>query len=366
MRLLLCGGGTAGHIIPALAVAEEMKKRDPNSEILFVGREGGLENDHIKKSGFKQKTLRVYGLKRSFSPDNLRRLRDAIKARGEAEKIINDFRPDVILGTGGYVCWPVISAGRKLKIPTALHESNVYPGLTTRLLAKKCNKVLLNREETKKYLKSGVNTITVGNPTRQRFEQISRRDARRRLGVGENEILIISFGGSIGAEVMNKIIIEAIKEYTTKEEGIKHIHATGRRYFEQVKNQLGNMPLGKCNIVPYIDDMPTALVAADIVISRCGAMTLSEIAEAGVASILIPSPNVTNNHQYLNAQYLERHCAATLIEEKNLSKERLVEAIKFLKNDKNGRKTQAKNIKAHSTPRAAEMIVNELILLKKW
>ena len=302
MRLLLCGGGTAGHIIPALAVAEELRRREPKSEILFVGREGGLENEHIKKSGFKQKTLRVYGLKRSFSLDNLTRVREAIKARGEAKKIINEFRPDVILGTGGYVCWPVISAGKRMKIPTAIHESNVYPGLTTKLLAKKCDKIMLNREETKKYLNSGISTVTVGNPIREDFEKISRKNARQKLGVSEKEILIVSFGGSIGAEVMNDVVTETMKEYTSREKDIKHIHATGRRYYEKVKGELGEANLGKCKIISYIDDMPTALMAADIVICRCGAMTLSEIAEAGVASILIPSPNVTNNHQYKNAE----------------------------------------------------------------
>lgn len=365
MRLLLCGGGTAGHIIPALAIAEELKKRKPDAEILFIGREGGLENEHIKKSGFEQKTLKVYGLKRSFSFDNLTRVREAVKARGEAKRIIKEFNPDVILGTGGYVCWPVISAGKRMKIPTAIHESNVYPGLTTRLLAKKCDKLLLNREETKNYLKSDVKSVTVGNPIRADFGKISRNIAREKLGVREKEILIVSFGGSIGAEVMNGVIIEAMKEYTSKEKDIRHIHATGRRYYEKVKEELGETDFGKSIITPYIEDMPTALLAADIVICRCGAMTLSEIAEAGVASILIPSPNVTNNHQYKNAEYLKKQSAATVIAEKKLSKEVLIEELKRLKNDKNGRKMQAKNIKAHSTPKAAEMIVNELFLLKK-
>ena len=365
MRLLLCGGGTAGHIIPALAVAEEMKRLDPHAEILFIGREGGLENEHIIKSGFPQRTLRVYGLKRSISLDNITRVREAIKARAEAVKIIRDFRPDVILGTGGYVCWPVISAGRRLKIPTAIHESNVYPGLTTRLLSRKCDKVFLGCEETKNYLKRGVNTVTVGNPIRADFGKLSRKKERERIGVKDNELLIVSFGGSIGAEVMNRVIIDTMMEYSSKERGVKHLHATGRRYYEGIKEKLSKASLGGCKIIPYIENMPSALIAADIVICRCGSMTLAEIAEAGVASILIPSPNVTNNHQLKNAEHLERQSAATLIEEKNLSKERLIEELKRLKIDKNGRKTQAKNIKATSTPKAGEMIVNELFLLKK-
>lgn len=365
MRLLICGGGTAGHIIPGLAVAEELKRKDMSAEILFIGREGGLENEHVIKSGFSQKTLRVYGLKRSISLDNITRMKEAFKARKEAVKLIKEFRPDVILGTGGYVCWPVITAGKKLKIPTAIHESNVYPGLTTRLLSGKCDKVFLNREETKKYLKAKVKTVTVGNPIRNDFRKISRKQAREKMGVRENEVFIVSFGGSIGAEVMNRVVIDTMLEYSSKERGIKHIHATGRRYYEGIKEELQKENLGSCRIVPYIHDMPSALKAADIVICRCGAMTLSEIAEVGVASILIPSPNVTNNHQLKNAELLKNHSAATLIEEKNLSKEVLAEELKKLKNDENGRKMQAKNIKDHSTPKAAEMIVNELFLLKK-
>ena len=365
MRLLLCGGGTAGHINPAIAIAEEMKKSHPDAQILFVGREGGKENDHVLKSGFKQKTLRVYGLKRSFSLDNLSRVKSAIKAKGEAEKIIKEFKPDVILGTGGYVCWPVISAGRKLHIPTAIHESNVYPGLTTRLLAKKCDKILLNREETKKYLNSKVNTVTVGNPIRADFGRISPRAARARMGVTEEEILIVSFGGSIGAERLNEVIIEVMKEHSSKVPNIKHVHATGRAYFDRAKGELESLKFGGCKIVPYIDDMPSALLAADIVICRCGAITLSEISAAGVAAILVPSPNVTANHQYKNALLLSEHSAADVIEEKNLSKESLLNLLKQLEIDKNGRKTRAKNIKVFFTPNAAKDIVKELFLLKK-
>lgn len=364
MRLLLCGGGTAGHINPAIAIAEEMKRNDPNAQILFIGREGGKENEHVIKSGFKQKTLRVYGLKRSFTFENINRIKSAIKAKKEAEKIIRDFKPDVILGTGGYVCWPVLSAGRRLKIPTAIHESNIYPGLTTRMLSGKCDMVMLNHEETKKYLKPRVKSVTVGNPIRADFSKISPKAARARLGVTDEEILIVSFGGSIGAQRINEVIIEVIKEYSSVDPKIKHIHATGRAYYSETIRGLDKTSFEGCKILPYIDDMPSALLSADIVICRCGAMTISEIAAAGVCSILIPSPNVTNNHQFKNAELLKKHSAAIVLEEKNLSKESLIKLIKELKIDKNGRKTRAKNIKAFFTPEAAKMILNELFLLK--
>lgn len=365
MRLLLCGGGTAGHINPAIAIAEEMKKSYPESQILFVGREGGKENEHVIKSGFKQKTLKVYGLKRSFSVENINRIKNAIKARDEAEKIIKEFKPDVILGTGGYVCWPVITTGRKLNIPTAIHESNLYPGLTTKLLSAKCDKVLLNHNETKKYLGKRVQTVTVGNPIRSDFTKISPKAARSKLGITNEEILIVSFGGSIGAERINEVMIDVIKEHSSSEPGVRHIHATGRSYYEKVTKSLGKTSFGGCKIVPYIEDMPTTLLAADIVICRCGAMTISEIAAAEVAAVLIPSPNVTNNHQYKNARLLSERSAATVIEEKNLLTEGLIKLLKQLENDKNGRKTQAKRLKSFFTPDAAKDIVKELFLLKK-
>ncbi len=362
MRLLLCGGGTAGHINPAVAVAEELTDTNPDSEILFVGREGGYENAIVTKAGFKLCTIKIQGIKRSLSLSNLKRIKNAIIAIKQAEKIIKEFMPDVILGTGGYVCWPLITAGRRLGIPTAIHESNITPGLTTRLLSKKCDLVFLNRNETKKYLNEKSKTKTVGNPLRKNFKKISRQDARQKLKINENELLILSFGGSIGAEKMNEVIIDVIRQYSSKDKNVKHIHAVGKRYFNKIKEEKNKY--AGCKILPFIDDMPTMMNAADIVICRCGAMTLSEICEVGVASILIPSPNVTGNHQYENGIHLKEKGGAILIEEKNLSTEALIKAINTLKNEKNGRKTRAKTLKALATPNSAKTIVSDLLSLK--
>lgn len=365
MRLLLCGGGTAGHISPAIAVAEEMKKSCPDAKILFVGRVGGRENEIIEKEGFKLRTIKIMGLRRSFSIDNIKRVITALKAKSEAEKIIKEFKPDVILGTGGYVCWPVISAGRKLGIPVAIHESNTSPGLTTKLLAKKCDKVLLNHIETKKYLNDKTKISVVGNPIKEDFYNQSRKKARQKLGLSETDFFILSFGGSIGAEEMNKTIIEVMEKFSAKEKTVKHIHGAGQRYFNKIKSRYTETDAEGCRILPYINDMPFVLSAADLVICRCGAMTLSELSAIGIASILIPSPNVSDNHQFKNAKRLCDRNAATLIEEKNLSAKELINAIISLKNDKNARKSLAKNIKQLSTPLASKDIVKELFLLKK-
>lgn len=360
MRVMLTGGGTAGHVTPALAVAEELLLDNPHVEILFIGREGGGENEAVRKAGIALKTLKIQGLKRKISMENLKSLYYALSAQNAAKKIIKEFNPDVILGTGGYVCWPVIRAGQSLDIPTALHESNITPGLTTKLLAKRCVKVLLNHTETKQYLKNEANIAVVGNPLRIGFKKIKKDEARKKLSLSPNDVFILSFGGSIGAQKLNETAIGVMEEYSVRDPDVKHIHAVGKRYFDEIKNnKLADGYCG-CKIVDYINDMPTLLSAADIVISRAGAMTISELAAVGVASILIPSPNVSNNHQLKNAQKLQKAEAAMLIEEKELTKETLKLAITSLKTDKNARKNKAKNILHFSTPNASKLIVKQL------
>ncbi len=362
MRIIFCGGGTAGHITPAIAVAEEIIKVDKNAKILFIGRNGGRENELVTKAGFKIKTINVGGLKRSLSLKNIKTVLNAIKAIKSASKIIEDFKPDIILGTGGYVCWPVIYSGKKLGVRTAIHESNVTPGLTTRLIAGKCDKVFLNHNETAKHLSNKLNTVIVGNPLRSDFDKMTKAEAKRKLRFSQDEILIVSFGGSIGAEKINNVMLEVIEKFSSKEEKIKHIHSTGERYFSDLKIDSEKYKSAGCTILPFIENMPTVLRAADIAVCRSGAMTLSELAASEVAAILIPSPNVTDNHQYKNAKHLMDLRAAVVIEEKNLSSEVLINELKSLKNDKNGRKKRAKTLNALQTPDSARLILEELFL----
>ena len=362
MRLLLCGGGTAGHINPAIAVAEELIESQKDAKVLFVGREGGKENQLIEKAGFNLKTINIQGLKRKLTVKNFTVLRNAIKSVAEAKRIIRDFKPDVILGTGGYVCWPVIMAGKKLGIPTTIHESNVVPGLTTKLLSRITDMIFLNAEETKAYLSKKARTKTVGNPLRKDFRKISRSVARKKLKLQENELLIVSFGGSIGAEKINEVILDVMKKYSSKQENITHIHAVGKRYYSKIAEVKSG--LKSCKILPYIDDMPLYLNAADIAICRSGSMTVSEICEVGVPSILIPSPNVTANHQLANAKRLEQANAAIVLEEKNLTSQSLINAINQLKSEKYARKNAANLLKSLSTQNSAKHIVSELFLIK--
>lgn len=364
MNIILSGGGTAGHVNPALAIAEEIIRQEPASRILFICREGGKENLPIIKAGFQVKTLKVQGLKRKISKENITVLKNALKARNEAEEIIKEFKPDVILGTGGYVCWPVLSAGQKLGIPTAIHESNIMPGLTTKLLARKCDLVLLGYESAKKKIRTKGKICAVGTPIRADFAIIDRQKARASLHLKENDCFILSFGGSIGAERLNQTVLETMREYSAKNKQILHIHATGERYYEQSKKNFSFSENDRCRVLPFIHDMPRMMKAADIVIARCGAITLSEIAEVGVSAILIPSPNVSGNHQYKNARYLSDLGAALMLEEKMLTSGRLTTLLSDLENDKNGRKNRAKKVKAFSNPNASKTVINELKMLK--
>ena len=360
MNIILTGGGTAGHVSPAIAVAEEIMQSEPDSRILFIGREGGGENEAVTKAGLKLKTLKIQGLKRKLTPENIKRVAAALSAERDAREILRDFKPDVVLGTGGYVCWPVLRAAVQLGIPTAIHESNAKPGLTTRLLARRCDLLLLNHKEAAEKLKKYRRAVTVGNPLRRSFKKTERKTARAQLGIRDGETFILSVGGSIGAEKLNDTVIEVMEEFSVKEKDIKHIHATGKRYFDSLKASKLAKGYGGCKIIPYIEDMATMLSAADIVISRAGAITLSEIAAVGTTPILIPSPNVSGNHQFENAKRLSDAGAAVLIEEKYLTPEELKNAIIRLKNQKNERKNVAKRISAFYSPDAAKRIKNEL------
>lgn len=354
MKIILCGGGTAGHVNPAVAIGEEILRQSPDSSILFVGRQGGKENAAVLSAGIRLETLEVCGLSRKNPIKAIKGIKSAITAQKKAKGIISEFKPDVILGTGGYVCWPIISAGQKMGIKTVIHESNVFPGLSARMVSEHCDLILLNHKESIKHFRNKDKIAVIGNPIRKEFIKYDRKVARKSLGLKESDIFILSFGGSIGAQKLNSVMIEVMNEYTSKHSDMYHIHATGDRYFEESKRKVNFNEKGKAQLTAYVDEMSKYMYAADIVISRCGATTLSELSTVGTAAILVPSPNVTGNHQLKNAKLLEQANAAVVIEENQLSAQRMIFEISSFKNDKNARKTMAKNIKALSDPNSAK------------
>lgn len=359
MKLILCGGGTAGHITPGLAIAGEVRRKNPQNRILFIGRQNGRENELISQAGFPFTTLDVEGLQRKFSVKNINAVKKALKAKKEAIKIISQFKPDAIIGTGGYVCWPVIEAGYRMKIPIFIHESNIYPGFTTRLLAKQCNKVFLYSEESLKYLPKKTKFATVGNPIPKEFFSTKRTYARAKLGLKENDIFILSFGGSLGAKKINDEVVNFMQNYSSKHSNISHIHATGKANFNEKLSKLFETD-SRIKIVPFLTKMHLYMKAADVVICRSGAMTLTELSATGAPSILIPSPNVSANHQYKNAAHLSAKGAAVIIPEEELTTSRLTDEVNALVNNKEKRQALSKCIELFAKRDVENAILSEV------
>lgn len=368
MKFMICGGGSGGHVSPAIAIYEALKKKAESPSFTFVGRSGGSENRAYELTGERLRTLSMSGINGKNPKEAAKGLISAIKARTLAKKIISEEHPDVIIGTGGYICWPMLSQGVTMGIPTVIHESNAYPGLTTRLVSKKSDKVLLNYESATGAINRRDNVRIVGNPIREQFFTTDRASARKMLGVRDGDVFILSFGGSLGSQRLNEVTLELMRAYSSKQRHIKHLHATGSAYFDEIgkgtQKALGDRC--GCIILPYIDDMASAMAGADIVISRCGAMTVSEICAVGVASILIPSPNVADDHQTKNGAFMQSSGAAVMIEEKDLSLRVLLDTVRSLECSHDRRENMSANARALARSDASELIAEEIIgLIRK-
>ncbi len=341
MRFIFAAGGTGGHINPAVAVAGEIKRLDPTCEILFIGTEGRMETQIVPKAGFPIKTLKMNGLSRKLSIsgiiENIKTVMLTLKASSDAEKILREFSPDAVIGFGGYVTGPVLSAAVKLGIKTAIHEQNAFPGIANKALAGKVDKVMLTSPEAEKHMKCKYPPVVTGLPVRREILKADRDFSRATLGLSKDDMLVLSMGGSLGADAINNAVVDmlGILQY---EKNICFLHSTGR-YGKWVGDRLKEKGIayGKgtnIEIREYIDNMDICLSACDIVISRAGASSISEISALSKPSILIPSPNVAENHQYHNAMTLAGDGGAVLIEEKDLDGAYLAQKIKEMKNDR--------------------------------
>lgn len=339
IKVLFTGGGTAGHINPALAAAGYLKQRESDAQILYVGNKGGMEERLVANAGYEIRTVTISGFQRKLTPKNLARNAQTVvrmfTASAEAKKILREFAPDVCVGTGGYVSGPVIREAAKLGIPCVIHESNAYPGVTTKMLAKSVRTVMLAVPDARKYFDDSVNCTVTGNPVRGEVLAAEREASRKALGLDERP-LILSFGGSLGASALNRAAAYMLAE-SGKEKRFQHIHGYGQhdeKFLEELQ-ELGfrQEENPQIRLLEYIDNMPQCLSAADLVIGRAGAMTLSEIEAKSKASILIPSPNVAENHQFHNAMALVRRGAAEIIEEKDLSGESLWKKVTKIVSD---------------------------------
>ena len=337
MRVLIAGGGTAGHINPAIAIAQKIRKEQPDAEIFYAGTPKGMEATLVPKAGFTFLPIQVAGFHRSLKPRellyNCRSLYYLMTSSIAARRMVQKIQPDVVIGTGGYVAGPVVLAGVKLHKKTMIHEQNAYPGVTNKILAKQVDVVLLATEAAKDRMEIAGKCAVVGNPLRSTILEKTPKEAKKELGL-DDKVPVLSVGGSLGARIINQMGAD-LMEWNRDGKKINHIHgygSQGKEHFPQMLKERGlsDKPNASTTALEYIDNMATVMAAADLVITRCGASTLSELEAMGKPAILVPSPYVAENHQYHNGMVLVNAGAAYLIEEKDYQKDRFLAMVEEL------------------------------------
>lgn len=351
MKLMISGGGTGGHIYPALALIDTLKQRHTNLEVLYVGTENGLEADLVPRTGVPFKSIRIAGLKRSLSLENVKTAYWFMQSVRTLRKEMKAFRPDVVIGTGGFVSGPVVYTAQQLGIPTILHEQNSIPGLTNKFLSKKASRVALSFQGSDVHF-PGANVRLIGNPRGSEVLKtvVDESAIRKQYGLGSAPLVVV-YGGSRGAEAINRAVLEAIP--TLAEQPLEMLYVTGNVHYETVLASA--QPSTNVKIVPYVYDMPAVLACASLVVSRAGASTISELTALGLPSILIPSPYVTADHQTKNASALVENGAAILLRENELNGSSLVTAIE---DAMSRQRAMADASKALGFPDAAETLAN--------
>ena len=366
MRVLIAAGGTAGHINPALAIAGALKKADPAAEIHFAGRREGMEYGLVTKAGYPFHHIEINGFQRKLTAENIRRnvlaLWHLALSGPRTAAILREVQPDLVIGCGGYVSGPIVRAAAKKGIHTAIHEQNAFPGVTNKLLAKDVDVVLAASADAVEKLGAPDKTVVVGNPVRPELLTQDRAAARAKIGAKDRTV-ILSFGGSLGARRINEVVGALCGWEQQTRQNVLHLHATGSRgvqLFQDLAREHHFAPGESLVVKEYIDNMPELLAAADLVIARSGALTLAELEVMGRASILIPSPNVAENHQYYNALQLEKLGAARVVQEKELTPEGFIQLVDDLTKDPAQLMEMGARARALAQPDSLEKIWNAL------
>lgn len=360
MKVVISGGGTGGHIYPAVAIIEELKKRDSNIDILYIGSKNSMESELIPSLGINYKSIEVMGLPRKINKKFFKSIFVLLKGLRQAKKILKRFKPDVVIGTGGFVTGPVLYKSHKMGIYTIFHEQNSYPGITNRILSRYVNAMAVTFKESIKFFKNNDKCVVTGNPIRNRFEFLNREQSLKFFEIDENSKNIFSFGGSNGSEELNKAVLGILDKFCENEK-ISLIHVTGKlnydKFLEEVKNKdikIGN----NVKILPYMTEMDKAYGVSDLVITSSGAITLAEISKIGLASILIPKAYTTENHQEFNARAYKDIGASELILEKELNSDLLWENIEKIIFDNSRLEQMKENAKKLATPNAVKDFVS--------
>ena len=370
MKFILTCGGTAGHINPALAVAGRLRELMPDCEILFIGAEGKMEMELVPREGYKIEALKITNISRGHSLEalkhNLDTLRNVAVSTHEAKRILREFKPDVVVGTGGYVCYPVLTAAHELGIPTAVHESNAVPGLTTKLLAERVDRVMVGFADSREAYHHPEKVEVTGTPVRGEFASYSKALAKRELGLDPDEPLVVSVWGSLGAAHMNKVMGELITLLDARRE-FRLIHSAGSMYFdgfmEKLEAAMPDFAKFGADVRKYIYDMPRVMAAADLILCRAGASTLSELAYMGKPVIIVPSPNVTNNHQEKNARVLEKAGGAKVFLEGEFDAQSLLDTVRELLGDEGKLSEMSEAMRSLAVPGATDRICDIILSL---
>ena len=367
MKVILSGGGTGGHIYPALTIADAIKKERPDAEIFFVGTKDGLEKNIIPRYGYELKFIEVAGFKRSLSLDTLRSFGKLFKGLSDAVEIISEAKPDLVIGTGGYVCGPICFIAALKGIPTCIQEQNAMPGVTNKILARFVKKVFLGYEEGRKYFSGSSEKIYTGNPIRTEILEHEKSEAMAELGLDLKKKTVLVSGGSRGARSINKAMLEAELKLSGRED-VQVVHATGEINYEDYMKEITARGTVDKNIVikPYLHNMPVALAAADLAVFRAGAIGLAELMACGIPSVLIPYPYATGNHQEYNARAIEKNGAARVILDKELTGEKILAIIEELLAQEKDLLEMKQKAKSLGRPEAASVIAKSaLALIKK-
>ena len=366
MRVIISAAGTGGHINPGIAIANKIKEKEPNSKIIFIGTNRGLENNLVPRAGYDLRTINAYGIQRKISLQNFKNLYNTYKSIGEAKKILEEIKPNVVIGTGGYICVPTVIAAKKMNIPVVLHESNAFPGIAVKLFKKKADRILVGFEDAKNRLGNASNVIVTGNPIKIRKLNLSEDEKEKikyDLGINNNKPVVLVFGGSQGAQSINRSFMEII--VNKKNKNYQIIWAAGPGQYDEIKAKLEEVNVNIDNIenvkiVPYIYNMEEVMNMCDLVVCRSGAMTITEVAVVGKPAIFIPFPFATENHQEYNARVLEKVGAAKIILDRDLNSEILENTIDKIVSDRNKLDKMGTNASKVAMKNVEDKIYNEI------
>lgn len=371
MRVIIAAAGTGGHINPGIAIANKIKEEQKEAKIIFIGTTRGLENDLVPRAGYELKTIDAYGLSKEISVQNFKKILKTIQGYGEAKKIMQDFKPDLVIGTGGYICGATISAAYHFKIPTMLHESNAFPGRAVKMLVKKTNTILLSFEDAKSRIKNAKKLVVTGTPIKIRKQEYSinqKLEMIQKIGLNGTKPIVLVSGGSQGAQKINEAILNIIENKLNQNYQI--IWATGPKQYDLIKEQLEDRNLSinhipNIKIIPYIYEMEQVMNLSDVIVGRGGAMTVTEVSNLAKPSILIPLPNVSNDHQLYNAKVLEKVGAAKILLNDSLTGVNLNETIEEIVKNRNKMEEMGKRAFEVAIPHVEDKIYQEIEKLVK-